>query len=158
MTTDFSSVAIAAVLSQVQDGTEKVIACAGRKTTSAEKKYPSWKGECSAIIYGIRKWAHILSFKRFQINTDSKALTHLSSLKAGTGMIARWTEELQSYDFAVVHRPGRENVNADCLSRRTGMPEPTVEEEQEQNEYVGTVEADETVDYSAELQREEILT
>ena len=157
LTTDFSSVAIAAVLSQVQDGTEKVIACAGRKTTSAEKKYPSWKGECSAIIYGIRKWAHILSFKRFQINTDSKALTHLSSLKAGTGMIARWTEELQSYDFTVVHRPGRENVNADCLSRRTGMPEPTVEEEQEQNEYVGTVEADETVDYSAELQREEIL-
>ena len=157
LTTDFSSVAIAAILSQVQNGTEKMIACAGRKTTSAEKKYPSWKGECSAIIFGIRKWAHILSYKQFRINTDSRALTYLSSLKAGTGMIARWTEELQSYDFTVTHRPGRENINADCLSRRVGMPEPTAEEEQEQNEYVGTISEIEHEDYSADLQREEIL-
>ena len=72
-------------------------------------------------------------------------------------------EELQSYDFEVVHRPGRLNKNADCLSRRVAMPEPSSEEEQEQAEYVGTMtvsaveETEEDTNYLENLQREEIL-
>ena len=157
LTTDYSSTAIAAVLSQVQDGEERVIGCMGRKCTGAEKRYPSWKGEMSAIIYGIRKFHHILSYKKFIINTDSKALTYFNSLKANAGMVSRWAEELQSYDFTVLHRPGRLNVNADCLSRRVGMPEPEPEEEQEQAEYVGTIDTPEEIDFGKDLQREIIL-
>ena len=150
LTTDYSGRAISAILSQVQNGAERLIAAMGRKTTGAEQRYPSWKGEASAVIYGIRKFRTILSFKPFQINTDNSALKQLKSLKKNTGMMARWTEELAGYEFRVVHRPGRLNTNADALSRRTDadMPDPTAEEEAEQEEYVGAVDdpADELPD------------
>ena len=157
LTTDYSTTAIAAVLSQVQDGEEKVIGCLGRKTTDAERRYPSWKGEMSAIVYGCRKWSHILSYRKFIINTDSKALTYFNSLKANAGMVSRWAEELQAYDMEVRHRPGRLNINADCLSRRVDMPEPTEEEKQEQAEYIGAAESAEETDYMENLQPEQIL-
>ncbi|MCP3668390.1 MAG: hypothetical protein GY696_38875, partial [Gammaproteobacteria bacterium] len=112
----------------------------GRKTTDTEKRYPSWKGEASAIVFRIRKYQHILSFKKFIINTDSSALRQLKSLKKTTGMLSRWTEELAAYDFEVIHRPGKLNVNVDALSQREDdkMPEPEAAEIAEQ-EYIGAL-------------------
>ena len=142
LTTDYSGRAISTVLSQRQNGAERLIAAMGRKTTAAEQKYPSWKGEAAAVIYGIRKFSTILSFKPFIVNTDNSALKQLKSLKKNTGMMARWTEELAGYEFRVIHRPGKLNTNANALSRRTDsdMPDPTAEEEAEQEEYIGAVE------------------
>ncbi|MCP3665486.1 MAG: hypothetical protein GY696_23820 [Gammaproteobacteria bacterium] len=113
----------------------------GRKTTDAELRYPSWKGEVSAIVFGIRKYHHIPSYKKFIINMDSSALKQLKSLKKTTGMLSRWTEELAAYDFDVIHRPGKLNVNADALSWREDekMPEPEAAEIAEQEEYIGAL-------------------
>ena len=157
LTTDYSSTAIGAVLSQVQDGQERLIAADGRKTTTPEKNYPSWKGELSAIIRGVRKFTPILSFKKFIINTDSKALVQLKSLKQCTGMLARWTEELAGFDFEVKHRPGKENTNADALSRSEHMPAATAEEEEEHNSYIGQLGQPGNTRYSQELERANIL-
>ena len=157
LTTDYSSTAIGAVLSQVQDGQERLIAAVGRKCTDPEKRYPSWKGELSGIVYGIRKFAPILSYKRFRINTDSSALKQLKSLKQNTGMLARWMEELAGYDFEVKHRPGKENLNADALSRREGMPEPEAEEQEEHSAYVSAVDQPGPATYFKELERTQIL-
>ncbi|MCP3662411.1 MAG: hypothetical protein GY696_07945 [Gammaproteobacteria bacterium] len=52
LTTDFSMKAMSAILSQVQDGHERLIVAMGHKMTDAEPPYPSWKGEASAVIYG----------------------------------------------------------------------------------------------------------
>ena len=157
LTTDYSSTAIAAILSQQQDGAERLIGAVGRKTTGPEKRYPSWKGELAAIMYGIRKFAPILSYRRFTINTDSKALTYFNSLKCNAGMVSRWAEELQAYDFVVVHRPGKLNCNADSLSRRVDMPEPEPQEEEEQAQYVGRVNALSNVAYQGSLQRDNLF-
>jgi len=62
---DFSKENVAGILSQVQNGQERFIAAAGRKTTKYERNYHSTKGELSAIIYALRKWEHILRFKQF---------------------------------------------------------------------------------------------
>lgn len=157
LTTDYSSIAIGAVLSQVQDGQERLIAADGRKTTGPEKRYPSWKGELSAIVRGIRKFAPILSFKPFIINTDSKALVQLKSLKQCTGMLARWTEELAGYDFTVKHRPGKDNLNADALSRSEHMPDPTQEEEEEHDSYIGSITNPQPSVYPQDLARSNLL-
>ena len=123
ITTDFSSTAISCILSQVQQGKERMIAAAGRKCSPTESNYPSWKGEMLALVYGIRKFSHILSFRRFKVNTDSRALAHLSTLKPVKGMTSRWLEELSGFDFEVKHRKGSLNKNADALSRATHLPE-----------------------------------
>lgn len=40
------------------------------------------------------------------------------NIKDASGRLARWSLLLQQYDFDIVHRPGKENGNADGLSRR----------------------------------------
>lgn len=44
--------------------------------------------------------------------------TGLMAFKEPEGQVARWLEELQSYNFSVEHRAGARHTNADALSRR----------------------------------------
>ena len=50
LTTDYSKENLGAILSQMQEGKERMIAATGRKMTRYEKNYISHKGELSAII------------------------------------------------------------------------------------------------------------
>ena len=140
LTTDYSGQAIAAVLSQLQNGQERLIAAVGRRTTKGESNYSSAKGEISAVVYGIRKFHHILSFAKFQIITDSAALKYLHTLKNTRGITGRWLQELAGYQFEVHHRAGKINNNADSLSRAEHLKPPSEEEEQEQADYVFQIE------------------
>ena len=128
MTTDWSRDNLSAILSQVQDGQERLIAVFGRKTTKGESNYPPWKGELSAMVYGLRKAEHILRYRPFIANTDASALVHLKTLKALTGILARWMQELQTYQFEVRHRRGVDNGNADGVSRSNHLPEEEPED------------------------------
>ena len=38
-------------------------------------------------------------------------------MKEPEGQLARWLEQLQEYDFVVIHRRGSSHGNADALSR-----------------------------------------
>ena len=133
---DFSAKNVAAILSQKQGGKERFIGAAGRKTTKYEKNYHSCKGELAAIIYGLRKFEHILKFRKFVIHTDSKALTYLQTMKKLTGIYFRWLSEIQEYDFEIRHRPGKKNSNCDAMSRCDHLELPTKEEEEEEEGYI----------------------
>ena len=54
---------------------------------------------------------------RFIIQTDHKSLVWLHRFKDTEGMMARWLHTLQQFQFSIVHRAGRDNSNADGLSR-----------------------------------------
>ena len=133
---DFSCENVGAVLSQVQDGQERLIGVAGRKTTRYEKNYHSTKGELAAVLYGLRKFEHILRFKKFLLWTDNSSITWLQTAKRPRGIIYRWLSELQSFDFDIRHKPGKANVAADALSRSQHMDPPTKEEVEEEEEYI----------------------
>ena len=47
-----------------------------------------------------------------------QSLKWLRSFKEPEGQVASWHEALAEYDFEVVHRPGRQHMNADGLSRQ----------------------------------------
>lgn len=136
VTTDFSALNVAAVLSQVQDGKERFIAACGRKTLKYESAYPSTKGELLALVTALKHWEHILRYRPFKVVTDSRALTFLKTLKDPRGIFLRWLEVIAGYNFDVTHKPGKLNKNADSLSRSNHLPEPSEEEKQELEEYV----------------------
>ena len=116
------------VLSQEQEGQERFIAAHGRKCSKHEANYPSTKGELAAVISCVRKVEHILKCRKFISNMDSQALKYLQTLKQPTGICFRWLSELQSYDFEVRHKPGKDDTNADNLSKCEHHPLPTKKE------------------------------
>ena len=136
LTLDFSQDNLAAILSQNQRGKERLIAASGRGCTPYEKNYGSTKGELAALIFGLRKYEHILRFKPFEVYTDASALKHLTTIKNPRGIWFRWINEVLSYDMKVFHRPGRLNTNADSLSRCNHLDPPTEEDVREQEEFI----------------------
>ena len=124
--TDWSSLNMAAVLSQKQNNQERFLGCVAKKCSASERNYPSHKGELASCILGLKKFEHILRAKPFIIRTDSKCLEFLQSLKDARGMFARWITFLSSFDYTIVHRKGAQQKNADALSRMPGL-DPTVE-------------------------------
>jgi len=54
---------------------------------------------------------------RFTVVTDTKALSFFLSQTNLHYRQTRWTMFLQSYDFDIIHRPGKDNVLAEALSR-----------------------------------------
>ena len=139
---DWCIEAIGVVLEQEQDGQVRFIAAAGRKTTPGERNYPPTKGELSAIIYALRKFEHILRYKKFVIYCDHMPLQWLKTMKNPKGIYWRWLQELETYDYEIRYKPGKKIGAADGLSRSPHMRMPTKEEIAESEEFVGLVTSD----------------
>ena len=116
--TDASNTCMGAVLSQVQDGQEKVIAYFSKAFSRTEKKYCVTRRELLAVVSSIKQFHHYLYGRHFLVRTDHGALRWLLNFKNPEGQIARWFEILAAYDFKIEHRAGRSHANADALSRR----------------------------------------
>jgi hypothetical protein len=116
--TDASDFGIGAVLSQVQDGQERVIAYASKSLSRSERRYCVTRKELLAIVKFVKHFKHYLYGQRFLVRTDHGALRWLFNFKSPEGQVARWLETLSSFDFEIEHRAGRSHSNADGLSRR----------------------------------------
>jgi transposase InsO family protein len=115
--TDASDFGIGAVISQVQDGQEKVIAYASRTLNKAERNYCVTDKELLAIKHFVEYFRHYLLGQAFLVRTDHQALIWLFSLREPKGRISRWIEILSAYNFSIEYRPGKRHGNADGLSR-----------------------------------------
>jgi hypothetical protein len=116
--TDASHEATGAVLSQIQNGDEKVIAYASHKLSKAERSYCVTRKELLSVYRYVKQFSHYLYGRPFRIRTDHKALTWLLNWsKPTTSQYNNWIAELTEYDMKVEHRPGRLHANADALSR-----------------------------------------
>ena len=116
--TDASNTSIGAVLSQTDDeGKERFVAYASRVLTKSERRYCVTRRELLAVVTYIRHFRPYLLGKHFTLRTDHGSLAWLRNFKEPEGQLARWLEQLQEYDFSIIHRPGRKHGNADALSR-----------------------------------------
>ena len=117
--TDWSrdSNTVGGVLSQKQDGVERVICYGARKLPNAAKNYAPTKGEMAAVIIFLRMWKYYLQGRRFILRTDHAALQWMENAKEPAGMVPRWQQILSEYQYDVQYRPGRKHNNADALSR-----------------------------------------
>jgi len=116
--TDACDVSIGAVLSQVQNGLEQVIAYASRSLSKPERNYCVTKKELLVIVCYTKTFQQYLLERQFVIQTDHSALQWLRTTPEPIGQQARWCEIREEFDFQIVHRLGRLHGNADAMSRR----------------------------------------
>ena len=105
-------VGIEAVLSQIQDGKERVIVHLSKSVTRKEL----W-----AVVYHVKHFRCYLYGRHFTIRTDHGSLKWLHRFKEAEGQLARWLDILAEYDYTIICRPGVQHRNADGLSRRHVM-------------------------------------
>lgn len=120
LSTDASNYAVGAVLSQVQNGNERVIAYASHVLTRTEKKWSTYDKELWAIVWSVRHFRHYLSCNPFTIVTDHRPLLTLRKLDVThdpTGRRGRWALELNPYQWTILHKEGKKHTNADAMSR-----------------------------------------
>ncbi len=117
--TDASGRGIGAVLNQRDEAGELCpVAYYSRKLLPRETRYVGTQLECLALVDAIRHSRVYLSGRPFKVQTDNRALLYLDRFKDENHRLTRWALSLQSYQFEVQHRPGRNNGNADRLSRQ----------------------------------------
>ncbi|CAD5192555.1 unnamed protein product [Musa acuminata subsp. malaccensis] len=113
--TDASRTGLGCVL--MQKG--KVIAYASRQLKSYELNYPTHDLELAAIVFALKIWRHYLYGRTFEIFTDHKSLKYIFTQKELNMRQRRWIELLKDYDCIIRYHPGKANVVADALSRKS---------------------------------------
>ena len=90
--TDASNQAVGAVLSQLQDGQEQVIAYYSQTLSCPQKQYCVTRWELLAVIKAVQHFHHYLHGRHFTVRTDHAALKWLLSFRNPEGQTARWIQ------------------------------------------------------------------
>lgn len=136
--TDASLQGIGAVLKQPQlnenSKTEKPVAYFSKKLNESQKKKKAIYLECIAIKESVKYWQHWLIGKHFKVFSDHKPLEKMN-IKARTDEeLGDLTYYLSQFDFEIIYRPGKDNLEADCLSRN-----PVLDAEEEEEDKIKVV-------------------
>ena len=67
-------------------------------------------------MFAIKTFKNYVYGNRFTIVTDHKPLLWLKSADNNT-RVQKWRLKLSDYEFDIVYKPGKQNANADALSR-----------------------------------------
>ncbi|CAA0841650.1 Uncharacterized mitochondrial protein AtMg00860, partial [Striga hermonthica] len=112
---DASKMGLGCVL--MQQG--KVVAYASRQLKPHEQNYPTHDLELAAVIHALKIWRHYLYGGKCEIFTDHKSLKYIFTQKELNMRQRRWLELVKDYDCTISYHPGKANVVADALSRRS---------------------------------------
>src|SRR4051812_31340387 len=98
---------------------QQVVAYASRQLRVHERNYPTHDLELAAVVFLLKLWRHYLYGSRFEVFSHHKSLKYLFDQKELNMRQRRWLEFLKDYDFGLNYHPGKENVVADALSRKS---------------------------------------
>ena len=105
-----------------EDGSDRPIAYASRSLAPAEKNYSQIGKEGLAVVWSVKKFHQFLFGRQFVVYSDHKPLQFLFSETKpvptmASSRIQRWALTLSAYNYQMVFRPGKNQGNADGLSR-----------------------------------------
>lgn len=95
-----------------------VIAYASRGLSRSESRYPAHKLEFLALKWLVaKKFGDYLYGNHFTVVMDSNPLTYILTTAKLDATSYRWLATLSTFSFKLVYRPGKQNADADGLSR-----------------------------------------
>ena len=113
--TDWSKQGVGAVL--LQEG--RPVHYGSKALVGTERDFAPIEGEMLAIVYATTKWHHYLYGRQFTIETDHKPLVDIKNknIALAPPRIRGMLMLTSQYDFQLHHRPGKDMVLPDTLSR-----------------------------------------
>ena len=112
---DASDYGLGAVISQRQDGDEKVIAFASRVLEDRERRYSITKKEMLAMMYAIKHFRHYLFGRPFTARTDHNALKWLQKARRPGSQMVRDTFTVRLQDLTP---PWKEAPECRCAAQK----------------------------------------
>jgi hypothetical protein len=116
-----SDFAFGGILSQAEEGDDsKVhpIYYGSKALNDAEKRTSVYEREFLAIVYFIHYIKMYLLGQHFVVYSDQRSLQYLIKFnEEASPKIVRWQLSLLAFDFDIMYRASKVNVNADALSR-----------------------------------------
>jgi hypothetical protein len=102
----------------------KVIAYGSRQLRPHEVNYPTHDLELAAVVFALKGWRHFLYGAKCELYTDHKSLKYFFTQKELNMRQQRWLELIKDYDLTINYTPGKANVVADALSRKSTDTQP----------------------------------
>jgi hypothetical protein len=101
----------------MQEG--RVIAYASRQLCRHEEHHPTHDLELVAVVHSLKIWRHYLLGNICHLYMDHKSLKYIFTQSELNMRQRRWLELIKDYDLEIHYHPGKANVVADALSRKT---------------------------------------
>ena len=75
--------------------------------------------ELATIVFALKIWIHYLYGEQFEVFSDHKSLKYIFNQRDLNMRQRKWMEYLEDYEFTLHYHPGKANVVADALSRKS---------------------------------------
>jgi hypothetical protein len=101
----------------MQEG--RVVAYSSRQLKIHEKNYPTHDLKLAAVVHALKTWRHYLYGQKCDIYTDHKSLKYIFTQSELNMRQQRWLELIKDDELEIHYHPGKANVVADALSRKS---------------------------------------
>jgi hypothetical protein len=101
----------------MQEG--RVMAYSSRQLKVHEKNYPIHDLELAAVVHALKTWRHYLYGQKCDVYTDHKSMKYIFTQSELNMRQRRWLELIKDYKLEIHYHPGKANVVADALSRKS---------------------------------------
>ena len=71
------------------------------------------------MVFALKIWRHYLYGEQFEVFSNHKSLKYIFTQRDFNMRQCKWTEYREDYDFTLHYHPGKANVVADMLYRKS---------------------------------------
>ena len=97
----------------------RVVSYGSRQLKNHEQNYPTHNMELAPVVFALNIWRYYLYGEQFEVYSYHKSLKYIFTQRDLNMRQRIWIEFLEDYDFTLHYHPGKENVVADALNRKS---------------------------------------
>jgi hypothetical protein len=100
----------------IQEG--RPVAFESKKLSETERRWPTHKKEMWAVIHCLKTWGHYIGSKDVVVWIHNVTLKYFATQPKLSSKQVRWQDTLALFNVDIWHKPGKENIVLDALSRK----------------------------------------